>query len=67
MHSYARAHRVASGVGAWYSLFADVGGWVVSSKNGTKSKVWTHEGVKPCKWQVMCVGRSKKWAVNPFR
>ena len=67
MHSYAKAHRVEPGVGAWYGLFTGVGGWVVSSENGTKSKVGTHEGVKPCKWQVMCVRRSKKGAVNPLR
>ena len=40
--SYARSHRVESGVGAWSCLFTDVGEWVVSSKNGTKSKVETH-------------------------
>ena len=44
--SYARSHRVNSGVGAWSYLFTDVGEWVVSSENGTKSKVETHEGVK---------------------
>ena len=65
--SYASAHRVESGVGAWYCLFNDVGEWVVSSENGTKSKVETHEGVKPFKWQVMCDGRSKKGVINPFR
>ena len=32
------------------------GEWVVSSENGTKSKVETHECVKPFKWKVMCVG-----------
>ena len=31
--------------------------WVMSFENGTKSKVETHDGVKPFKWQVMCVGR----------
>ena len=55
--SYARVHRVESGVGAWYCLFTGVGKWVVSLDNGIKSKVETHEGVKPFKWQVMCVGR----------
>ena len=44
--SYARSHRVESGVGAWSCLFTDVGEWVVSSENGTKFKVETHEGVK---------------------
>ena len=43
-------------MGAWYFLFTGVSEWVVSSENGTKSKVETHEGVKPFKWQVMCVG-----------
>ena len=55
--SYARVHCVESGVGAWYCLFTGVGEWVVSSENGTKSMVETHKGVKPFKWQVMCVGR----------
>ena len=55
--SYARLHRVESGVGAWYCLFTSVGEWVMSSENGTKSKVETHEGVRPFKWQVMCVER----------
>ena len=54
-------------MGAWYDLFTGVGGWVVSLKNGTKSKVGTHEGVKPCKWQVICVGQSKKRAINSLR
>ena len=67
MHSYARAHRIESGVGAWYGLFTGANGWVVSSKNGTKAKVGTHEGVNPCTWQVMCVGQSKKGVVNPLR
>ena len=44
--SYARSHRVESGVGAWSYLFTGVDEWVVSSKNVTKSKVETHEGVK---------------------
>ena len=44
--SYARSHRVKSGMGAWSCLFTGVGEWVVSSKNGTKSKVETHESVK---------------------
>ena len=44
--SYARAHRVESGVGAWSCLFTGVGEWVVSLGNVTKFKVETHEGVK---------------------
>ena len=40
--SYARSHRVESSVGAWYGVFTDVSEWVVSSENGTKSKVETH-------------------------
>ena len=36
--SYARVHRVESGVGSWYCLFTGVGEWVVGSVNGTKSK-----------------------------
>ena len=44
--SYAQAHRIESGVGAWSCLFTGVDEWVVSSENGTKSKVETHEGVK---------------------
>ena len=40
--SYARSHRIESGVGAWYWVFTGVGEWVVSSENGTKSKVETH-------------------------
>ena len=40
--SYARSHHVESGVGAWSCLFTGVGEWVVSSQNGTKSKVETH-------------------------
>ena len=45
--SYARSHRVKSGVGARYGLFTSVGEWVVNSgKNGTKSKVEIHECVK---------------------
>ena len=43
--SYARSHRVESGVGAWYGVFTGVGEWVVSSENGTKSKVETHRYV----------------------
>ena len=39
--SYARSHRIKSGVGAWSCLFTGVGECVVSSKNGTKSKVET--------------------------
>ena len=34
--SYTRSHRVESGVDEW----------VMSSENGTKSKLETHEGVK---------------------
>ena len=45
-NSYARSHPVESGVGAGYCLFTGVGEWIVSSKNRTKSKVETHEGVK---------------------
>ena len=38
--SYARSHRVKSGVGAGYGLFTGVGEWVVNSeKNGIKSKI----------------------------
>ena len=55
--SYARVHRVESGVGAWCCLFTGAGEWVVSSENGTKSNVETHEAVMPFKWQVVCVGR----------
>ena len=44
--SYARSHRVKSSVGAGYCLFTGVGEWVVSSENGTKSKVEIHKGVK---------------------
>ena len=43
--SFARSHHVESGVGAWYCVFTGVGDWVVSSKNGTKSKVEAHECV----------------------
>ena len=39
---YARSHRIESGVDAWSCLFTCVGEWVVSSENGTKSKVETH-------------------------
>ena len=38
-----------SGVGARHCLFTGVGEWVVSSENGTKFKVETHESVKPFK------------------
>ena len=51
--SYARVHSVESSMGAWYCLFIGVSEWVVSSENGTKSKVEIHKGVKPFKWQVM--------------
>ena len=51
-------------MGAWYCLFTGVGEWVLSSENGTKSKVETQEGVNQFKWKVMCVGRRKKGAVN---
>ena len=44
--SYARSHHVKSGVGSGYCLFTGGGEWVVSSENGTKSKVEIHEGVK---------------------
>ena len=54
--SYARAHRVESGVDAWYGLFTGVGEWVVILENGAKPKVEIHEYVKPFKWQVTCVG-----------
>ena len=40
--SYAWSHRVESGVGSWSCLFIGVGESVVSSENGTKSKVETH-------------------------
>ena len=44
--TYARSHRVKSGVGAGYGLFTSFGKWVVNSgKNGTKSKVEIHECV----------------------
>ena len=36
------SYRVESGVSAWSCLFTGVGEWVVSSENGTKSKVETH-------------------------
>ena len=55
--SYARVHHMESGVGAWYCSFTNVGEWVMSSENGTKSKVETHEGVRPFKGQVICVGQ----------
>ena len=32
-----------SGVSAWYCLFTSVGEWVMSSENGKKSKVETHD------------------------
>ena len=38
-----------SGVGALHCLFTGVGEWVVSSKNGIKFKVETHESVNPFK------------------
>ena len=45
--SYARSHRVRSGVGAGKGSFISVGECVVNSgKNGTKSKVEIHECVK---------------------
>ena len=44
--SYARSHRVESGVGAWSCLFTGVSEWFVSWENGPNSKVETHEGVK---------------------
>ena len=44
--SYAMSHRIESDVGAWSCLFTNVGEWVVSSENGTKSKLETHEGIK---------------------
>ena len=44
--SYAQSHRVESGVGAWSCLFTNVGEWVVSLENGTKSNAETHEDVK---------------------
>ena len=44
--SCARSHRVRSGVGVGYCLFTSVGEWVVSSENGTKCNVETHESVK---------------------
>ena len=34
--SYARTHRVKSGVGAGYGLFTSVGEWVVNSKKWDK-------------------------------
>ena len=44
--TYARSHRVKSGVGAWYGLFTSVGKWVMNSgENGKKSKVEIHECV----------------------
>ena len=54
--SYARAHRVESGVSAWYGLFTGVGERFVITKNGAKPKIETHEYVQPFKWQVTCVG-----------
>ena len=47
--SYAQSHRVESSVGAWYCVFTGVGEWVVSSENGTKSKVETHGSVNRSK------------------
>ena len=47
--SCARSHCVKSGVGVGYCLFTGGGEWVVSSENGTKSKVEIHEGVKGSK------------------
>ena len=45
--TYARSHRVKSGMGAVYDLFTSVGKWVVNSgKNGTESKVEIHECVR---------------------
>ena len=45
--SYARSHRVKSGVGARYGLFTGVGEWVVNSrKKWDKAKVEIHECVK---------------------
>ena len=64
--SYARSHRVESGVGAWYGLFTGAGEWVVISKNRAKTKVETHECVKAFKWQVTCVGRSKLGLRDPW-
>ena len=44
--SYARGHRVKSGVCAWYWLFTIIGECVVSSEIRTTSKIETHRCIK---------------------
>ena len=44
--SYARGHRIKSGVCAWYWLFTILGECVVSSKIRTTSKIETHGCIK---------------------
>ena len=62
--SCARSHRVKSGVCAEYCLFTGVGEWVVSSENGTKSKVEIHEGVNDQNDKLRVLGRAS-WGDPP--
>ena len=57
--SYARSHRVESGVGAWYWLFTILGECVVSSEIGTTSKIETHGYIKIIIINFVCLGEAR--------
>ena len=57
--SYARSHRVESGVGAWYWLFAILGECVVSLEIGTTSKIETHGCIKIIIINFVCLGEAR--------
>ena len=57
--SYARSHRVESGVGAWYWLFTILSECVVNSKIGTTSKIETHGCINIIKINFVCLGEAR--------
>ena len=62
--SYARSHRVKSGVGALYWLFTILGECVVSSKIGTTSKIETYGCIIIIIINLVCLGEVR-WGISP--
>ena len=63
--SYARSHRVESGVGAWYWLFTILGECVMSSEIGITSKIETHGCIKKIIINLVCLGEVR-WDKSPL-
>ena len=57
--SYARSHRIESGVGAWYWLLTILGECVVSLEIGTTSKIETHVCIKIKIINFVCLAEAR--------